>query len=397
MSRRRGNHEGSIVRRRDGLWMAQMTAGRDPQTGRIKRATFYAKTRREVAEKLASASQENRQGTFVAAHRVTLGEWVDTWLWEYKRPSVRPLTFDSYEMLVRKHLKPALGNIPLRDLQPEHVQRFYNEKAREGCSARTIRYLHTLLYGTLAQAEKNQLIARNIASLVKPPRKERKEMQTLTLQQVTDGLLPALTEDRLFAAVFLLFGTGLRRGELLALRWRDVNLETGVLHVRQTLARVRNHGAREGEKKTRLAFQEPKTAYSRRTVPIPEGCLVALRQHKARQAEERLLLGSAYEDPELVFCWPDGRPINPRHLNTHFDKILKRAGLPPVRLHDLRHTFATLMLELGESPKTVQAMLGHSSVAITLDIYSHVSLELEKKAASRLNAALTGEEGLELL
>lgn len=153
-------------------------------------------------------------------------------------------------------------------------------------------------------------------------------MQTLTLQQVTDNLLPALAEDRLFAAIFLLFGTGLRRGELLALRWRDINLEGGVLNVRQTLVRVRNHGAREGEGKTSLTFQEPKTAYSHRTVPIPEDCLIALRQHKVRQAEEKLMLGRAYQDHELVFCWPDGRPIDPRYLNDQFKKILKRANLP---------------------------------------------------------------------
>ena len=138
-----------------------------------------------------------------------------------------------------------------------------------------------------------------------------------------------------------------------------------------------------------LAFQEPKTAQSRRTIPIPEACLAALKQQKARQAEERLLLGQAYQDHGLVVCQADGKPIDPRNFTRYFDRVLKQAGLPRIRFHDARHTFATLMLELGESPKTVQTMLGHSRVAITLDIYSHVSLELEKKAAAKLNAALT--------
>jgi integrase len=392
MAKKRGNNEGTIVKRTDGRWVASISIGRDPQTGKLKRAWFYGKTRQEAAEQLAKALRDNQRGAFVAPHKLTLGEWLDTWLWEYKRPRIRPITFDSYEMLLRKHLKPTMGHLPLKDLRPEHLQHFYNKKRRQGASARTVRYLHTLLYGALTQAEKNQLVFRNVATLVEPPRKERKEMQTLTLQQVTDHLLPALAEDRLFAAIYLLFGTGLRRGELLALRWRDVDLDAGVLHVRQTLVRVKNHESKEDERKTRLDFQEPKTAYSRRTVPIPEECLAALRRHKARQAQEKLVLGPAYEDQGLVVCWPDGRPIDPRHLNSHFEKVLKQTGLPSIRLHDLRHTFATLMLELGESPKTVQAMLGHSSVAITLDIYSHVSLELEKRAASRLNAAITGRK-----
>jgi len=154
------------------------------------------------------------------------------------------------------------------------------------------------------------------------------------------------------------------------------------------LVRITNHGATRAEGRTRLIFQEPKTSPSRRTVPIPEECLAALKQHKAQQAEEQLLLGQAYQDHGLVFCQANGKPIDPRNFLRYFDKIIEQAGLPPSRVHDARHTFATLMLELGESPKTVQTMLGHSRVAITLDIYSHVSLELEKKAAAKLNAAL---------
>jgi len=215
-------------------------------------------------------------------------------------------------------------------------------------------------------------------------------MQTLTLEQVSHHLLPAIGNDRLFAAIFLMFGTGLRRGELLGLRWKDIDVGSSVLHVRQTLVRVKNHTAPDNEHKTTLIFQDPKTAYSRRTVPIPAECLAALKRHKARQAEEKLMLGQAYEDHGLVFCRPAGIPLDPREFTRHFHTLLRQAGVPPIRLHDARHTFATLMLELGESPKTVQTMLGHSSVAITLDIYSHVSLELEKRAASRLNAALTG-------
>jgi integrase len=273
-------------------------------------------------------------------------------------------------------------------MRPDHLQRAYNDMVKAGFSARTVRYCHTIVHGTLTQAERHQLVVRNVSKLTERPGETRKEMRTLTREQVSETLLPALAEDRLFAAILLAFGTGLRRGELLALRWQDTDLNEGLLHVRRTLVRVRNYDG--GERKTRLAFHEPKTAHSRRTIPLPEGCLVALKHHKGRQAEERLLLGEAYRDEGLVFCLADGKPLDPRNFARSFAQILKKAGLPQVRVHDMRHTFATLMLELGESPKTVQAMLGHSRVAITLDIYSHVSLELEKRAAARLNAVLLG-------
>jgi integrase len=390
MAKKRGNNEGSIGKRKDGLWQASMTIGRDPLTGKLKRVFFYAKTRKEAADKLAKALRDKTQGSFVAPHKRTLGEWLDTWLWEYKRPRLRPITFDSYEMLIRRHVKPALGHLPLQETRPEHLQRFYNDMLAQGLSTRTVRYCHTILHGALAQAERHQLVVRNVSRLTEHPGETRKEMRTLTREQVSGTLLPALAEERLFAAILLACGTGLRRGELLALRWQDVDLDKGLLHVRRTLVRVRSYEAHGSERKTRLVFHAPKTAQSRRTIPLPEGCVVALKHHKAQQAQERLLLGEAYYDDGLVFCLVDGKPIDPRNFARAFDQMLRKVGLPRVRVHDMRHTFATLMLELGESPKTVQTLLGHSRVAITLDIYSHVSLDLEKRAAAKLNAALLG-------
>jgi integrase len=364
--------------------MAQVTIGRDPAAGKPKRATFYGKTRQEVADKLTKALREKQQGTFVAPHKLTLGEWLDTWLLEYKKPHVRPSTFDSYEMLVRRHLKPALGHIALTDLRPEHVQHYCNEKRQQGLEAQTIHLHHITLSDALTRAEKNQLVARNVVRLVVPPRQTHKERRTLAIGQMTTQLLPTLKGHRLYAAFLTLFMVGLRRGELLGLRWQDVDWKSEVLHIRQTLARVKNHEAGH----THLVFQEPKTVHSRRTIPLPEGCLAALRHHRAHQAEEKLLLGQAYKDHGLVFCQADGGPIDPRTLNRYFNQALAQAGLPPIRLHDARHTFATWLLEHGVSPKVVQTMLGHSSIAITLDIYSHVSLDLEKQAAATLNAAL---------
>ena len=387
MAKRRGNNEGSIVKRNDGRWMARISVGRDPKSGTLKRAYFYGKTRQEVAEQLTKALHDHKQGTFAAPHKLTLGAWLDTWLIDYKKPRIRPVTFDTYTLLVRRHLKPSLGHIALRELRPEHVHRYQNEKGKQGLDARTIRLHHVVLSNALAQAEKNGLVTRNVCRLVVPPRHTRKERGTLTVEQVTTQFLPALQDDRLYAAYLTLFMGGLRRGELLGLRWQDIDLTAGVLHVRQTLVRVCTHAAGT---KTRLVFQEPKTETSRRAVPLPEVCLAALRHHKARQAEGRLLLGQAYQKHGLVFAQADGTPIDPRRINLYFTQALKRAGLPAIRLHDARHTYATWMLEQGVSPKVVQTMLGHSSISITLDVYSHVSLALEKQAAATLNAALTG-------
>jgi integrase len=198
----------------------------------------------------------------------------------------------------------------------------------------------------------------------------------------------------LSAAYLVLLMMGLRRGELLGVRWQDIDWKTHVLCVKQTLVRVRRFllsvEEEKGSSKTQLVTQEPKTERSRRTLPVPEACLAALRHHRARQAEEKLALGPAYQDHDLVFCRPDGGPIDPRTLNRAFHRVLAQAGLPRIKLHSTRHTYATWLLEQGESPRVVQELLGHSSVAITLDLYSHVSLELEKKAAATLNAALAG-------
>jgi len=386
-AKRRGNHEGSIVRRKDGRWMALMTSGRDPQTGKLQRVALYGKTRQEVANKLNQALSDRSRGTFVAPHKLTVGEWLNTWLRDYKHPALRPVSYDSYEMFIRVHLKSALGRIPLKDLRPDQVQCFYNDKRDAGLSARTIRYLHTILHGALKQAMKNQLVMRNVSEATTLPGGRTRTMHPLTLEQVQQ-FLTAVKGDRLFAAFFLEMGTGVRRGELLGLRWQDVDLESGVLRVRQTLVRVRNHDAVEGERKTKLIFQEPKTEQSRRTIPIPDDIVEALRRHKARQAEERLLMGEAYEDHGLVFCQANGQRIDPRNFTQYFERLLRQAGLPRIRFHDGRHTFATLMLELGEAPKTVQTMLGHTKISTTLDLYTHVSLDLEKKAAAKLNAVL---------
>lgn len=390
MARKRGNNEGTISRRKDGTWCAAATVGRK-EDGRPKRVFFYGKTRQEVADKLCNALNDLRRGTFVEPGKLTVAEWLDIWLTEYKRPSIRPTTYDSYEMIVRCHLKPAIGSLKLKELRPEHLQRLYNEKAKGGLSNTSVRYIHAVIHQALEQAVKNQLVVRNVSEATTLPMPKKKEIRPLTLDQVK-RLFQAVEEERLFPAIYLELNTGLRRGELLALRWRDIDLKVGTLSVRQGLVRVGNRDAKEGEPRTKLIFQEPKTAPSRRTIPIPEDALAELKRWRAKQAQEKLLLGEAYQDNGLVFCTEDGKPIEPRNFTRRFEAMLKRANLPRIRFHDARHTFATILLELGEHPKVVQQILGHSRIAMTLDIYSHVSLDMERRATARLNEVLRKEK-----
>lgn len=239
---------------------------------------------------MARSLSDLSRGSFVKPEKITVGEWLDIWLQEYKRPSVRPATFDGLETMIRCQLKAALGHIPLKDLRPEHIQRLYNEKSKSGLSPRYIRRIHVTLHSSLEQAMKNQLVTRNTSKAVMLPKMGKKEIQPLSLEQVGQ-LLGAIQGDRLYPTILLEFNTGLRRGELLGLRWQDVDLQAGVLHVRQTLARVGTHTG-DGPK-TRLIFQEPKTSQSRRTIPIPGNILEELKRHKARQAQEKLLPGYA--------------------------------------------------------------------------------------------------------
>jgi len=390
MAKKRANGEGTIFQRPNGTWAAQITVGRDPATGKLKRLTFSGKTRKEVQEKLTAALAQMQQGIFVEPNKTTVGEWLDIWLNEYKKPpKVRPTTWQNYETVIRCHIKPAIGHIPLRQLQPSHLQRLYNEKfdngrvdGQGGLSSRTVRIIHTVMHASLKQAMKEGLVARNVAEATTLPKREKKEPRVLTLEEQR-RFFEVLSQDRLGAAFLLDLATGLRRGELLALRWQDVDLKEGIIKVSRELVRVRDP---ENPGKTKLIYQPPKSEKGKRSIPLPEWAIAALKAHKVRQNQERLALGEAYQDNGLVFCTELGTPIEPRNFNRKFYELRKKAGLPEnINLHALRHTYATRLLEVGEHPKVVQELLGHSQISVTLDTYSHVLPELKKAAAAKLN------------
>ncbi|HHV58261.1 MAG TPA: site-specific integrase [Firmicutes bacterium] len=343
-----------------------------------KRLTFYAKKREDAAAWLNQTLADKQRGLLVAPTKETFGHWLDVWLTEYAKPHIRPTTYADYESLIRVHLKPALENILLKDLRPEHLQKLYNDKTATGLSPRRVRLIHTVAHAALKQAVRNQLVARNVAEATTLPRQPKREIHVLS-QEEQEKFLAVLDQDRLGVAFLVDLWTGLRRGELLGLKWQDIDLKKGVLRVKRSLVRV---PIKKGE--TELRFQEPKTESGRRSIPLPPSIVSALKAHRKEQAKEKLIMGQEYQDNALVFCRSDGRPLDPSYFTYRFHQLLKKAGVNDTNFHALRHTFATRMLELGESAKVAQEILGHSNISMTLDTYSHVLPELKDAAAQKL-------------
>jgi integrase len=371
---RRGNGEGNIYKRKDGLFEARYTV--QTETG-PKRRSIYAKTRKEVAEKLADALAQRGQGLVFDAANITVSDYLDRWLSASVKNTVRKNTFARYEQIVRLHLKPALGSKKLKTLTPAHVRALYRHKLDAGFSPRTVQYIHVTLHKALKQAVADGLVHKNVSEAVTPPRSARKEIIPLTAEQVKTFLY-AVRDSRMSGLYVLAVTTGMRQGELLGLRWADVDLEAGTLSVRRTLSMTRDGPI----------FTAPKTAKSRRSIGLTNATVEALRRHLSNQLAEIEAMGDEYEDQGLIFPNLRGRPLHPWILATDFKKLMERAELPRIRFHDLRHTFATLMLQNGEHPKVVQEMLGHATISITLDIYSHVLPNMQSAAVERLGTLL---------
>ena len=378
VTKRRGNGEGSISRHpKRNLWMARYTV--ETPNG-PRRKTVYGKTRAEVRDKLAKAMSDRAEGLVYDDENMTVGEYLDKWLKGSVRGSVRQSTFDRYEIAVRVHLKPALGRRKLKKLTPAHVAALYQDRLDAGHAPASVNKLHVTLHKALDQAVKWHMVPRNVAEVVKAPRPTAKEeMRTLSAEE-TRRLLEAARGDRLEALYVLAATTGMRQGELLALKWQDVNLENTTLSVRRTITK-------SGGK---LLLGEPKTKKSRRTIQLTGSAVRALREHLPRQMSEIERLGDLYTDEGLIFTSEGGTLINPSNLRQRFfTPLLKKAKLPHIHFHDLRHTCATLLLSRNVHPKYVQELLGHSNIAITLDTYSHVMPGMGDHTARAMEDALS--------
>lgn len=379
---------GHIVKRGKKNWGIVLEPGRDPQTGKRRQIWIAARgSRKDVEKRLIELLHQANTGSFIQPVKCTVGEFLHQWLRDYASTNVRPTTFKRYKGLIENHLIPALGNIRLVDLQPSDVQSCYNRSltgarldSKPGhLTAKSVLEQHRVLKEALSHANKLGLVSRNVADAVVPPRPVHREMHTLNSEEV-HAFLEASKLTNYYALFHLAVFTGLRRSELLGLRWKDVSLELASLSVVQAMHRLPGG---------QTVFLEPKTAKGRRSVALSPAAILALRDHKERQQGLRTFIGRILADNDLVFSHPDGSPIHPDIITQAFSRISRRAGLSGVRLHDLRHTHATLMLQQGIHPKIVQERLGHATIAVTLDTYSHVLPGLQEAAALRF------EEGLQ--
>ena len=373
---RRANGEGSIFRRKDGTWSAELSY-RD-EYGTLKRRTVYGKTQAEVRAKFRDARERIDSGAPVEDASMTVAAWLEDWITKSLAASDRKqATKDLYATLARTHLVPTVGTIPLGRLRPSDVEALVVTKRDAGLSASTVRTIYTVLRSALDIASRDGLIRSNPAAAVKRPGVERKDAPHLTAEQA-QALLDAIRGDRLESLFRVMLATGLRRGEALALHWPDVDLDAGLLRVRWTLSRT-SQG---------LQLDEPKTDKSRRTVPLPRSAIETLRAHRTRQLEEQRTAAGAWQEHGLVFTTEIGTPLEPRNVLRRFEVLAQRAGLSGVHLHTLPHSAASFLLAAGTHTKVVQEHLGHSSYAITADIYSHVGPAQQREAADRLDQAL---------
>ncbi len=407
--RKRGQGEGSIFEEAPGKWRASLSLGR--KNGKRIRKSFTARTRREVSEKLAKAVRENQLGVNVAPEHQTLAQFLQTWLNEVAKQTVRPKTFRTYTDIVKLHIAPALDSRPLTRLSPQNIQAFLNDKLgsvlcpycgrcmpagklephavvehsdekklrplrQTGLGPRTVRHIHATLRDALNVAVKWGLIPRNVAVLVNPPRAVKPEMRAFTPEQAR-AYLDAAKRDRLEALFGVAVAIGLRQGEILALGWQQIDLDTGRVIVNRALQRVNG--------KLQFVATKPERA---RTIILPDVAVSALWKHRVRQEQDRQFAGDKWQETGLVFTTTIGTPIDARAVIRHHHALLKLAKLPRLRFHDLRHSTASLLLAQGASPKYISELLGHSQVSFTMQTYAHVLPEAQKDVAAKMDAIL---------
>lgn len=378
---------GSIIKRGNS-YRIKVSLGKDQTTGKY---TSYFETvqgsKKETEQRLRELLTQLDKGIFVKPGKLSVGEYLSTWLHDYCMPSLSPRTVELYSYMNRVHITPAIGKYTLTELKPQQLQKMYSEKIASGLSPRTVQICHVVIHKALKTAVKINLVSRNVAESVDKPRIQRPEMHPMNEDDLVRFLEVAKTGSY-YALFFTYLFTGMRRSELLAVRWSDVDLfgmQISVFRTMQYLNKVKNH----------ISFKDPKSKKSRRLLSLSPANVNVLREHRESMDRQRIDLGlPALKDNDLVFCHWDGSPLLPDSISHAWVKLTKRCGLKGIRLHDARHTHATIMLKQGVHPKIVQERLGHANIGTTLDIYSHVSPGLQAAAALKFDNILNRESKL---
>lgn len=380
LAKKRANGEGSIRKRKDGRWEGRFTVGHDPITGKVITKNVLARTQAECREKLKAELNKAEILDYSKADKITVGAWLDTWYNNYVKTTLRPSTVKNYETLIRLHIKPTIGDIPLKQLTPTFLQQLYarllecgrverpeSENQPKGLSVKTVRNIHTIVRSACEKAVIERLLMFNPAVGCELPRKERKEMKTLPLDQL-QTFFAAAKKYGSFEMFYLELATGLRRGELLGLKWSDINFTTGAIRIQRQVQRV-DGKVQEVKLKTDNAY---------RTIMVEKDILDMLQNMKNERKVQS----------EYVFCSPTGGILEPGAQRKKLQILLKNCGMEKIRFHDLRHTFATLALQNGVDVKTLSGILGHYSAAFTLDTYGHISTQMQQDAAQKVGGFL---------
>ncbi|VHR90008.1 phage integrase [Clostridioides difficile] len=383
MATKIANGEGSIGKYKDG-WRSRIMIGYN-EDGKPIRKEFYGKTQKEVKDKLDAYKKQYYLSSDISDDKITLEHWFYNWLFEYRIKDLKPKSFERYESIYRNYIKDTdLGNVKLKDLRVSHMQKYYNRLLDSNKSIPTIRQINTKLKTCLSEAEKQGLIQRNYCTMVNiPVEKKENRLEILTLEQ-QKNFIKAIEGHKLEVLFLVALGTGLRLGELLGLKWFDIDFKNSNLTVKRTLQRT-YFIDKNGNRELKVLEQEPKTSNSYRTVPIPKDVLNKLKEHKVNQNVDILKAGELYRNDNYVFCNELGVPIDDKRPLRNLKSILSSLDIEPIKFHGLRKTYATRLFENDVPPKTVQVLMGHYDISITLNIYTQVMEDKKVEAVEKLD------------
>ena len=368
----------SLVSKEKNSWKVRIELPKDINGKRKQKAYTVYGTKKDAEKFLTEKLRELDTGILIDTKKIKFGEYLDYWLKEYCYNNLSINTIEGYEQYIEKHIKPSLGNIELEKLKPLQLQSFYSDKlnngkinGKGGLSKQTVRTIHRIIHKALAQAVKWQLIIRNVADCVEPPKPKKYEAKFLNDEQ-TNLLIEKVKTSDIYIPVIIAIYTGMRRGEVLGLTWQNVNFEKKYIKVVQELSST----------KQGLKILPPKTTKSIRNIAISDTLIKILKNHKTKQMENKLLLGKEYFYTDMVCTYPNGKLFYPKRFSAKFHELLEKNNLPIIRFHDLRHSHASLLVKLGVQAKVISERLGHSNIGITMDLYSHLYDEADREVAN---------------